>query len=62
MSIEIQKRSTFRRYVATIMAAFTVGAVIYGALAGVFTNASEGFVGGIIVGLAAKFLWEENTN
>ena len=61
MSLEEKpKKTLFRRYVGTVMAAVTVGAVIYGSLTGIFTTVEGGFAGGIIVGLAIKFLWEEN--
>ena len=57
---EKPRKSTFRRYVATGMAAITVSAILYGYLTGLFTSASEGLAGGVIAGFAVKYLWEES--
>ena len=53
-------KTKFRKYAAALMASATIGAVLYGYLSGIFTSASEGLAGGIIVGFAAKYLWEES--
>jgi len=52
-------RTRFRKYAATIVASATILSVIYGVLSGVVTSAIEGLAGGVLVGLAAKYLWEE---
>ena len=52
-------RTKFRKYAATVVASATILSVVYGALSGVLTSAIEGLAGGIIIGLAAKYLWEE---
>lgn len=53
------KKTAFRKYTAAAMAAFTIGASLYGFLFGVFDGAVEGGLAGTIVGFAAKYLWEE---
>ena len=61
-------RTKFRKYTATIMAAAVIGGIIYAGLTGALTTATdtltpiEALFGGVIVGFAAKYLWEENTS
>ena len=61
-------RTKFRKYVATVMAASVIGGVIYAGLTGALTTTAEALTpvevlfGGVIVGFAAKYLWEENTS
>lgn len=55
-------RTRFRKYTASIMAAGTIACIMYGWLNGLITTAEEGIGGGIITGLAAKYLWEENAS
>ncbi|KKM88106.1 hypothetical protein LCGC14_1262040 [marine sediment metagenome] len=55
-------RTKFRKYVASIMAAATVGTILYGWLSGIISTVDAGLGGGIIIGLASKYLWEENTS
>ena len=55
-------RTKFRKYTASIMAAATIGAVLFGWLSGMVATPAEGIAGGIIVGFAAKYLWEENVS
>ncbi len=52
-------RTRFRKYAATVVAAITILSVVGGALSGVLVTPIEGLAGGIIIGLAAKYLWEE---
>jgi len=52
-------RTIFRKYAATVVASVTILSVIYGVLSGVVASAIEGLAGGVLVGLAAKYLWEE---
>ncbi len=52
-------RTLFRKYVATGVAAITIGAALYAFLIGIIDTAAEGTVAGIIIGMAAKYLWEE---
>lgn len=59
---EQPKRSMFRKYAATIMASAVVAGIIASWVSGAFTTPEEGLTGGMIVGLAAKFLWEENAS
>ena len=51
-------RTRFRKYVAAIMAAGTIGATVYGYLSGLIP-AEGGIFAGVLLGLAAKYLWEE---
>ena len=55
-------RTKFRKYAASVMAAVTIASVLYGYLSGIITSVDAGIGGGIIVGFAAKYLWEENTS
>jgi len=55
-------RTRFRKYTASIMAAATVGSILYGWLTGLIDTAEAGIGGGIIIGLASKYLWEENVS
>ena len=55
-------KTRFRKYTASIMAAGTISALLYGWLTGIIDTASTGLGGGVIIGLAAKYLWEENVS
>ncbi len=61
-------RTKFRKYAATVMAAAVIGGVIYAGLTGALDTTTqaltpiEAIFGGVIVGFAAKYLWEENTS
>jgi len=61
-------RTRFRKYVATVMAAAVIGGIIYAGLTGILETATENMTpiealfGGVIVGFAAKYLWEENVS
>jgi len=55
-------RTRFRKYAATIMAAAVIAGVIYSGLTGVLETVEGGLFGGIIIGFAAKYLWEENVS
>ena len=55
-------RTRFRKYTASIIAAATISSILYGYLSGIITSVDAGIGGGIIIGFAAKYLWEENTS
>ena len=55
-------RTRFRKYVATIMAAVAIGAVVIRFANGEVDSIPEGAFLGVILGLAAKYLWEENAS
>ncbi len=55
-------RTKFRKYTASVMAAAVIGSILYGWLSGIISTVDAGVGGGIIIGLAAKYLWEENTS
>ena len=55
-------RTRFRKYAATVMAASAVAVVLYRFAAGDVNSIGEGTFLGVILGFAAKYLWEENAN
>lgn len=57
-----EKKTAFRKYVAASMAAGTIAAMVYGWLAGLIDTTEAGLGAGTIIGLAAKYLWEENAS
>ncbi len=59
MSIE-QGRTRFRKYIATSIAGLAVGVVLLRFALGDVATIAEGGLLGMILGMAAKYLWEEN--
>lgn len=57
---EEPRRTRFRKYVATTMAAAAIGTVLFKFASGDVTSIPEGAFLGTILGFAAKYLWEEN--
>lgn len=60
MSAEEQGRTRFRKYVATGIAGLAVGVVLLRFAMGEVSTIAEGGLLGMILGMAAKYLWEEN--
>ena len=54
-----ENRTVFRKLSATVMASGAIAASIYGYLSGIIAP-DQGIFAGVIIGLAAKYLWEEN--
>jgi len=55
-------RTKFRKYVATGIAALAVGVVLIRFATGTVENVMEGGLLGMVLGMAAKYLWEENVD
>ena len=53
-------KTKFRKYAASVMASATVAAVLVSWVTGLVTTPDQGIGSGIILGLAAKYLWEES--
>jgi len=60
MSSEEQGRTKFRKYIATGIAGLAVGVVLLRFGLGDVETVAEGGLLGMILGMAAKYLWEEN--
>ncbi len=62
MSAVEQGRTKFRKYAATAMAAAAVGTVLIRFGLGQVESIAEGGLLGMILGMSAKYLWEEQLN
>jgi len=60
MSTVEQGRTKFRKYVATGVAGGAISAVLIKFAFGEVESVMEGGLLGMIMGMAAKYLWEEN--
>ena len=57
---ETEGKTRFRKYAASIMASATIAAVLFSWVSVFVDTPAEGIGSGIILGLAAKYLWEES--
>lgn len=55
-----EAKTIFRKYAAAVMASATIGTVLVSWVSGIVTTPEAGMGSGIILGLAAKYLWEES--
>lgn len=55
-------RTKFRKYAATAVAAGAITAVLVTFVTGGVESIAEGGLFGMILGMAAKYLWEENAS